>query len=219
VWIDALCIIQDSKGDWEIEAPTMRDIYANSACNVAASASCNPEDGLFRTRDHESLKPPYLSASVFSNCPNTPHDHYVYDRNHWKHEVQYGPLHKRGWVYQEILLATRVLFFGANQVLWECLTTINSEFHSLIDDSAVTGGVKWNLKKLLEAGGDSQKGRMPRSIMESWMRLLEKYSSCIFTRPSDKLFAFSGIAKLFQDHTEDVYIAGMWKSRLPEMMD
>lgn len=218
VWIDALCIIQDLKRDWEAEAPTMRDVYANSACNVAASASCNPEDGLFRTRDPKSLQPPYLSASVFSNSPNTPHNYYVCDPDHWDHEVQYGPLHKRGWVYQEILLAPRVLFFGANQVLWECLATKNSEFHSLIDEPAIIGGVKWNLEKLLEAGGDSQKGGMPLSLLTSWIVLVEKYSGCVFTRPSDKLFAFSGIAKLFQDYSKDVYIAGMWKSRLPEMM-
>jgi hypothetical protein len=142
----------------------------------------------------------------------------MYDSNHWDHEIQYGPLHARGWVYQEVLLAPRVLFFGANQVLWECLTRQISEFHSLIDDRHLWGGVKWNLRGLLEAGEDSQKGLMPPSLLTSWMRLVRKYSGCVFTRPSDKLFAFSGIAKLFQDYTKDVYIAGMWRSRLPEMM-
>jgi len=218
VWIDALCIIQDSEKDWEAEAPTMRYVYANSACNVAASASCDPEGGLFRTREPESLKPPYLSASLFSDSPNTPRNYYMYDFNHWDHEVQYGPLHRRGWVYQETLLAPRVLFFGAKQVLWECLTMPNSEFHSLIDDRHPEGGVKRNLQELLEAGGDSRKEPMPLSLVTSWMDSVETYSGCVFTRPSDKLFAFSGIAKLFQGYTKDVYIAGMWKSRLPEMM-
>jgi hypothetical protein len=196
VWIDALCIIQDSQRDWEAEAPTMRDVYANSACNVAASASHDPESGLFRTREPDSIKPPYLSASLFSDSPNTPCNYYMYDLDHWDHEVQYGPLHARGWVYQEVLLAPRVLYFGANQVLWECLTTQSSEFHSLIDDHDPVGGDKWRLQELLEAGGDSQEGPMPLSPLTSWMGLVEKYSGCVFTRPSDKLFAFSGIAKL-----------------------
>jgi hypothetical protein len=218
VWIDALCIIQDSQRDWEAEAPKMRDVYANSACNVAASASHDPESGLFRTREPNSIKPPYLSASLFSDSPNTPCNYYMYDLDHWDHEVQYGPLHARGWVYQEVLLAPRVLYFGANQVLWECLTMPNSEFHSLIDVRCPTGGVKGNLRELSEAGGDSQEGPMPLFLLTAWMNLVETYSGCVFTEPSDKLFAFSGIAKLFQDYTKDVYIAGMWRSRLPEMM-
>ena len=65
VWIDALCIIQDSEKDWEAEAPAMRDVYANSACNVAASASCNPEGGLFRTREPDSKNPPISLLAYF----------------------------------------------------------------------------------------------------------------------------------------------------------
>jgi hypothetical protein len=61
-------------------------------------------------------------------------------------------------------------------------------------------------------------GRMSSARIEVWMRLVAAYSCCIFTRPSDKLFAFSGIAKLFQNSTEDIYIAGLWKSRLVETM-
>lgn len=196
----------------------MKDVYANSACNVAALASSTPEDGLFRIRDPKSLKPPYLSANIFSNSPNTPYNCYVYDFKCWNHEVLSGTLHKRGWVFQEILLAPRVLSFGANQVLWECSSTTTSELRSLIDTILDNSLGKRNLEGLLEAEGDLKKGRMTLSIMSSWMRLSTGYSSRIFTRPCDKLYAFSGIAKLFQDYTPDVYVAGMWKSRLTEMM-
>ena len=92
-----------------------------------------------------------------------------------------------------------------------------SEFHPRIDRYP-EGGVKRELQQLLEAGGDSRKGTMPLSLLTSWTHLVKTYSGCAFTNPSDKLFAFSGIAKLFQDYTKDVYIAGMWKSRLTEMM-
>lgn len=41
IWIDSLCIIQDpnAKEDWEREAPTMKDIYGNSCCNISAIRS------------------------------------------------------------------------------------------------------------------------------------------------------------------------------------
>ena len=36
IWIDSLCIIQDSKGDWAREAVLMSDVYGSAECNVAA---------------------------------------------------------------------------------------------------------------------------------------------------------------------------------------
>ncbi|KAF2178047.1 hypothetical protein K469DRAFT_525709, partial [Zopfia rhizophila CBS 207.26] len=50
IWIDSLCIIQDSQEDWESEAPKMRYVYGGSVCNVAASASSTPDSGMFRRR-------------------------------------------------------------------------------------------------------------------------------------------------------------------------
>lgn len=37
LWIDALCIVQDSSQDWATESMCMQDIYANAYCTVAAS--------------------------------------------------------------------------------------------------------------------------------------------------------------------------------------
>jgi hypothetical protein len=37
IWIDSLCIFQDSKEDWTLEAAAMASIYTNSYCTVAAA--------------------------------------------------------------------------------------------------------------------------------------------------------------------------------------
>ncbi|RTE83180.1 hypothetical protein BHE90_002251 [Fusarium euwallaceae] len=37
IWIDSLCIIQDSAEDWDIESSRMRDVYRNSICTIAAA--------------------------------------------------------------------------------------------------------------------------------------------------------------------------------------
>jgi len=115
VWIDALCIIQDSDEDWEAEAPMMRYVYANSVCNVAASASSDPEGGLFRKR--LSLVPGLVSTSLFSDRSQ---EYVMFDKHYWRHELNHGPLQKRGWVYQELLLAPRILYFGYKQILLQC---------------------------------------------------------------------------------------------------
>ncbi|KAH7351176.1 heterokaryon incompatibility protein-domain-containing protein [Rhexocercosporidium sp. MPI-PUGE-AT-0058] len=50
VWIDSLCIIQDSHEDWVKESDRMRQVYSNSFCNIAASAAENSSEGLFFDR-------------------------------------------------------------------------------------------------------------------------------------------------------------------------
>src|ERR1700733_7877539 len=41
LWIDALCIIQDSQEDWSHEALLMSSVYSNSYLNIAATSSEN----------------------------------------------------------------------------------------------------------------------------------------------------------------------------------
>lgn len=37
LWIESLCVLQDSKEDWEKEAATMSDVYNNAALTITAS--------------------------------------------------------------------------------------------------------------------------------------------------------------------------------------
>jgi hypothetical protein len=39
LWIDSLCIVQDSKEDWERESSQMSNVYRHAVINVAASAA------------------------------------------------------------------------------------------------------------------------------------------------------------------------------------
>ncbi len=54
LWIDALCIIQDSPEDWLKEGIQMALIYKNAMCNISATASKDSHGGLFRSRDVET---------------------------------------------------------------------------------------------------------------------------------------------------------------------
>ena len=42
---------------------------------------------------------------------------------------------------------------------------------------------------------------------------------CAFRRQSDKLIAFSGLARLFHDTVRNEYVAVLWRSRLAEHLD
>ncbi|KAF2622172.1 hypothetical protein BU25DRAFT_298790, partial [Macroventuria anomochaeta] len=47
IWIDALCVIQDSAGDWSHEASQMGEIFMNTFITIGASGSQNGHQGLF----------------------------------------------------------------------------------------------------------------------------------------------------------------------------
>jgi hypothetical protein len=51
LWIDALCIIQDSLNDWFKEAANMATIYRNSLLTIAAGDSSRHPNGIFSRRE------------------------------------------------------------------------------------------------------------------------------------------------------------------------
>lgn len=213
VWIDALCIIQDSASDWETEAPTMRHVYANSACSIAASACNDPEESMFRYRDPRGICPRIVQSSLFAEKPSR---HYIFEKGYWDRHIHDGPLHNRGWAFQERFLAPRVLYFSKHQVLWECLSEHKCEgfpqgIPAHYSDKSVN--------PLLEALSERGQGKMTILVFNLWNDLIKQYSRCDLTKHSDKLFAMAGIAKLFHEVTNDEYVAGWWKSCLLESLD
>ncbi|KAK4163275.1 HET-domain-containing protein [Cladorrhinum sp. PSN259] len=128
IWIDSLCIIQDSEKDWEAESAMMCDVYSRCHLNIAADASKDGSQGLFRERNPTILKPIHIvvkahgltakDSTPFSAI--NPGNYLLVDLNSWKEEIDSGPLGKRGWVIQERALSPRTIHFGRNQVAWEC---------------------------------------------------------------------------------------------------
>ncbi|KAJ5745420.1 hypothetical protein N7520_010602 [Penicillium odoratum] len=67
LWIDSLCIIQDSREDWLIQSAVMGDIYKGSYLNIAATKSINPYGGLFTTRNPFVVTP--LRVPIYVTVP------------------------------------------------------------------------------------------------------------------------------------------------------
>ncbi|KAM0422190.1 hypothetical protein ACHAPD_000634 [Fusarium lateritium] len=209
IWIDALCIFQD-KGDlsdWSREASLMHKVYSFSHCNIAAAENTNSSEPIFRNRNPESLIPPTTEAIVQkrpsdSEFEDTPlSDKYILDyQDYWK-PVEDAHINTRGWVMQERFLSPRALHFGAHQVYWECREFAASE----------TNPDGFEILYF----GDPFKGLMnaPHGY-SSWSSLVMKYSGCALSFPSDRLVAFSAVARLYEYYLSDDYVAGMWRSHL-----
>lgn len=92
----------------------MSEVYSNSMLNIAASASTNCHGGLFRARILLSITPCKIEASCRCTASQV-----IYCTGS-SNGVGELPLHRRAWVVQETTLASRVVFFGDQQLHWEC---------------------------------------------------------------------------------------------------
>ena len=62
LWIDSLCIIQDSEADWQVQCSRMEMVYANAALTIAAAAAPDAHEGFLRQRtlqDGEYVNSPF----------------------------------------------------------------------------------------------------------------------------------------------------------------
>jgi hypothetical protein len=149
LWIDSLCIIQDSKDDWAFESARMMNVYSNSHCNIAATGAADGNCGLFFERNLDDLDPiifklprkdiassmdipsirlvqtvfQHMKMTTAGNKEYTPgifEVFYFTDSDVWRHGVPQSPLGQRAWCLQERILSPRTIHFGENQLFFEC---------------------------------------------------------------------------------------------------
>lgn len=142
LWIDCLCIIQDSAEDWLNEAGLMTEVYKNSSVTIAATAFGDGKAGLFIYRDPNVTDPVqcYLQDAItYSQSHQNPKGawYLLMDAiNPWT-TIESSPLMRRAWVLQERLLSTRIIHFFHEQIYWECsdLCACESQPSGFLSDS------------------------------------------------------------------------------------
>lgn len=118
IWIDSLCIIQDSKDDWQHQCPQMCNIYKRSYCNIAATSALDDTEGCFFRRDVDmdlplrlcfateeyQIKPAEsIVIAAMGNGKDSLRGLYDLDNQPvWSRDITRSPLNSRGWVLQEV---------------------------------------------------------------------------------------------------------------------
>ena len=117
LWIDALCIHQDSADDWTRESGRMRGVYKGAILTIDAASALKPSIGIFR--DRAALR---FRCRIQWHNGQSPVPHvYLRSALEWSDTTTIASAtDKRAWTLQEGLLAPRTLRFGLEQIAFIC---------------------------------------------------------------------------------------------------
>jgi len=136
MWIDSLCILQDSLEDWQAQSAVMGDVYKFAWLNVAALSTTSDYEGFIN--DSRDARVEFGFRTAFASILGRGHEEKNSDGQEcvllrgrakllWNFSANLpgsnasnAPLFKRAWVYQERSLARRTLAFTKNSMYWAC---------------------------------------------------------------------------------------------------
>jgi hypothetical protein len=154
-----------------------------------------------------------------------------------------GPLDDRGWVFQEEMLSLRTIAFGQDGMYWECLELAASDsdpcgrrpcnemsYHDGLSDGVVNGihsedflnqRFKGCLVPTMAEHNaptnnlENQHTLNKSTGFDTWLKMVENFTSRVLTQNSDRLIAIDGIARELGRVFHDEYYAGLWLRGLP----
>ena len=206
IWIDALCILQDSIRDWEAESSQMATVYGSAFLTICSlTSSCHIS---FLKQDYRQVRvafqsslDPRISGTYTISHKNRfvissrslPSDSQSNDRvpfNRWEH---------RGWTFQEALMSRHLLMFSPPHKFFICDTAANVQGQGRFDNF-----LRMDLS--LNTAG----------LYIDWLIVASYYSWRQLTVAQDALPAISGLARRFAEKLDDGvgnirYVAGIWE--------
>lgn len=193
LWVDSLCIVQDSAKSWELNSAVMDLVYGNAHLTICAADGDNAEAGL------GGLKPSRVVTQYDQLC--APGVRLMVSRLAETY-IEESKWNTRAWTFQERLLSKRCLIFTGERVYFQCRSAAMSE-----DIIAEQRTHSWSLElvhsplKLLDEL-DSRGFRV-------YMTCVELYTKRTLGRPKDILMAFRGLSNLLSDRMGAPFLFGL----------
>ncbi|KAF2678172.1 hypothetical protein K458DRAFT_491424 [Lentithecium fluviatile CBS 122367] len=195
--------MQDDMEEMSCEISMMPEIYSRAVVTIAASTAKSVLEGFIDRRkfvDHvfpEILMQDSVGKTSVLGLVKT---------QFFEHQAL--ALDRRAWAFQEHLLSTRILQFRRHQIRFICPgQTLNA-------DDCIDG---WgSLHPGYPRAGFSLSSEADADAFEAvWHDTVTKYSERCLTNSTDRILAFSGIARMATKFTKgDVYYAGHWMSMI-----
>jgi hypothetical protein len=219
IWIDSLCIIQDSPEDWEREASSMAGIYAGSLCTLS-SATASAQGGCVLPRPNEYTAPiEWQIVSTIDKEASPTIVLYPPPVPYWRLEEE-CLVNTRAWCYQEKKLSRRFVQYTRNYFVWQCGERKVSEAKTVEYVSQVTGtwslnpGYDYVYSEILEPDESSSSDVV--SQFNQWYEYVKDYTTRDITGPGDRLAAIEGLARRHKLllPTGTRYVGGFWEPDL-----
>ena len=224
IWIDSLCIIQDSNEDWRRESVAMASYYQRSWLTFFATA-LSASGGLFGSIPQEAVprvaRLPYRDAAghrqgyFYVQCSEE-----AVPFTDYKDSVSQSELLRRGWVHQEWILSRRKVTFSGAGISFRCQRygpmTMQGD---TILNTAQTEPINSSSGIEMDVAASSAAASSVSDILESWLATVQVFSGLELSKlENDRLIAVAGLAKecgqalLAKDGTgnQPRYVSGLW---------
>jgi len=225
LWIDSLCIIQDSSEDWTTESYQMGEIYRRADFSIATVDARSADSGCFFPRDGQTVRPcrldiyrPSEGEDTFRHAPGkifvSRRVQFDDPRSNYR---RLSSLDKRGWCLQERALSARTLSYSKDGLFWECVTTDASELiPDGVEQAHHTSDHEYmrDLRKEAIAIPRAERSGERPDMHHAWHLLVQDYSRRNLTKDSDKLMALEGLVRSLSGSKNDVCAAGVWQKHL-----
>ncbi|OQE25386.1 hypothetical protein PENSTE_c006G01446 [Penicillium steckii] len=233
LWVDALCIIQDDRDDWERESSEMAQIYESSCFTLCDLQGNSCQSGFLKESKRDLIKIPFQSSfnpsisGHFYIC-NVPSQYdKVFDNSlfetHPDNEALWKDLHlafskktaldrdleksrwnTRGWTFQEALSSPLLLLFGDRMFHFVALQEQRSQDGSFSFECHPWGqSFHWDALSSVKSLSS-----------DGWRRMAERFSYRDFSLLQDRLPAMSALARKSASETTGQYLAGIWGGQL-----
>ena len=178
LWVDSICIVQDSTKSWELNASAMDLVYGNAHFTICAADGDDAGAGILATTKRDFTQHMETYGPGVRLMVSYPAEAYI-KKSAWN---------GRAWTFQERLLSKRCLIFTDSRVFFQCRST------TMREDITAEEKLGWSIEHS-QAPLQMLNYLNARAIL-LFMKSVEIYTSRQLTRPENILAAFQGIGNV-----------------------
>ncbi|KEZ40215.1 hypothetical protein SAPIO_CDS9273 [Scedosporium apiospermum] len=212
LWIDSLCIVQDSDSSWQLNAQAMHLVYGHALFTICAADGRDCSSGLraaqpiLRALDPGPFGGSQEASRDFDDprpiCADVGKGLRLMVTRPLEAMISDSEWDTRAWTFQERILSRRCLIFAEGRVFFQCRTTCMSQ--DIYSDGNRKG---WSLDQA------NSPLRTLRELQQRplWLYLMyiRMYTGRQLTKPRDVLAAFKGVEWLLEEYMEAPALFGL----------